>query len=231
MPTKVIKLKAGQKLNRRTTVDSMLELVGVGRKGIAPAEAASVLRPKFESLFKSVRSSFRGMLTRSSVVLGPYQKAAYDENGARDTDTLYNSLGYTFAVKKLSSGRLVVDFVITSDAPNYNLLDEGWTNSDTPSISATLNWAIRHLPNWSGISPAAPGESTDTIFRRLRDTEIAPGVKADYAFLRLYEEMRNRRYAGLRLTENIVRFSNAALQRFATQGGILNPNELRAIFG
>ncbi len=213
--------------NSRLAASRITKLLGVDDFGKASSSLVKVIEDKAEGVFKDVRKAFRNLLTRSSVRLGPYQREANDANGARDTDTLYNSLNYRIRVKRSRNGYMSTSVEIFSTATHYTLVDEGYTQDRSPAIAPLLNWAIRNLPGWSVVPMVSQGTPAETIFLDLRRYEIN-GLKADYLFYRLYQEMSERQFEGLQLTENIVRFTNLSLQRRAREGFFTQEDLARA---
>jgi hypothetical protein len=225
MVTKVVRLTGRE--DARLLAKQVTELLGLPDAERNPEGFRTLLDQRAEEIFKDTRRSFRSLLIRSSVRLGPYQKLAADDNGARDTDTLYNSLQYSTSFDR-RGGQLRAGIQIESTARSYGLLNQGYTAADSPNMSAVLSWAIRQLAGWQSVKHPGPSVSSEEFFRQLRAQKIG-GIGVDYLFLRLYREISRRRYAGLALADNIAKFAQASLARRA-RGGFFSRQELLGAF-
>lgn len=206
------------------------KMLGLATKGMKRSTVQDMLAPALEKVFISVRRRYRDLISRSSLLLGPYKKIE-GSKGAYDSGSLYNALSEIPLKTKQTTRGVQMTWGVQAENPaddpdRFNRADKGWSNT-LPNYGSIFEWANRKfkwgLPSYRNVK--------DNLLTVLRESGAVvhfggTAMRADRALAMLYRALRYRRYKGLRIRRHMREWTQSEMAKAFQRGRILTPEQV-----
>jgi len=170
-----------------------------------------ILAPVFKQVFLATDKSFKNYLSKNDNSVDSGKVEAPGAKGTYTTGTLYNSLDYTFEVRR-TRGQTKFYYRVGSDAEQFQYIDEGFeTGEEGINLGQIEDWIKRQGVRIKPISRAKFGGTRSK--RKVKSTKTNREKAFDATLAKIWSSTRNRSYRALNLRKKILQYYESASQR------------------